>query len=282
MVVTLDTNIEYGATALLDSGCEGSCIDTKFVKKHNLNVHKLPRPLPVYNADGTPNLDGCIEAFVALQLKIGSHIETIDFGVTNLGQGEIFLGHDWLKKNNPNIDWCKGLVEFSQCPSSCQPLYIRSMKQDSPKKNPKVSQWKEDETILIVDPNPALNIRAKTNVATELAIKEHDKKQQKSWQEIIPEYLHDFPEVFTKQDFNELPPHCPWDHAIELLPGTKERLDCKIYPLSQDEQEQLDEFLEEHLRTGRIRSSKSPMASPFFFVKKKMEGFIQSRTTESS
>src|SRR5262245_30885590 len=95
------------------------------------------------------------------------------------------------------------------------------------------------------------------------------KKRQKSWQEIVPEYLHDFPEVFTKQDFNELPPHCPWDHAIELLPGTKERLDCKIYPLSQDEQEQLDEFLEEHLCTGCIQSSKSPMASPFFFVKKK-------------
>ena len=121
----------------------------------------------------------------------------------------------------------------------------------------------------IVDPNPTLNICAKMNMATELAIKEHNKKQQKSWQEIVPEYFHDFPEVFTKQDFNELPPHRPWDHAIELLPGTKERLDCKIYPLSQDEQEQLDEFLEEHLRTGRIRSSKSPMASPFFFVKKK-------------
>ena len=31
----------------------------------------------------------------------------------------------------------------------------------------------------------------------------------------------------------------------------------------------LDEFLDENLRTGRIRPSKSPMASPFFFVKKK-------------
>ena len=45
--------------------------------------------------------------------------------------------------------------------------------------------------------------------------------------------------------------------------------DCKIYPLNPTEQKQLDEFLKEQLETGRIQSSKSPMASPFFFVKKK-------------
>ena len=45
--------------------------------------------------------------------------------------------------------------------------------------------------------------------------------------------------------------------------------DCKIYPLNPTEQKELDEFLKEQLETGRIVSSKSPMASPFFFVKKK-------------
>ena len=45
--------------------------------------------------------------------------------------------------------------------------------------------------------------------------------------------------------------------------------DCKIYPLNPTEQKQLDKFLKEQLETGRIQSSKSPMASPFFFVKKK-------------
>jgi len=45
--------------------------------------------------------------------------------------------------------------------------------------------------------------------------------------------------------------------------------DCKIYPLNVKEQEELDKFLEEHLKSGRIRPSKSPCAAPFFFVKKK-------------
>lgn len=35
------------------------------------------------------------------------------------------------------------------------------------------------------------------------------------------------------------------------------------------EQKELDEFLTENLATGRIRPSKSPMAAPMFFVKKK-------------
>ena len=53
-----------------------------------------------------------------------------------------------------------------------------------------------------------------------------------------------------------------------MVPNAK-NLDCKIYPLSLEEQRQLDEFLDENLKTGQIRPSKSPMASPFFFVKKK-------------
>jgi hypothetical protein len=39
--------------------------------------------------------------------------------------------------------------------------------------------------------------------------------------------------------------------------------------LSNDEQTQLDKFLEENLSTDHIRRSKSPIASPFFFIKKK-------------
>ena len=71
-----------------------------------------------------------------------------------------------------------------------------------------------------------------------------------------------------RQPLMNLPPRHPWDHAIELVPGSQP-LDCKIYPLAQGEQEALEEFLKENLETGRIKPSKSPMASPFFFIKKK-------------
>ena len=118
-IVTLDTRDEYKADALLDSGCQGSCIDIKYVRRHGLTTIKLPRPIPVYNADGQPNSDGPISEMISLQLKIGDHLEKIDFGVTNLGRGEIFLGHDWLRLHNPSIDWREGLIEFNRCPSYC-------------------------------------------------------------------------------------------------------------------------------------------------------------------
>ena len=43
----------------------------------------------------------------------------------------------------------------------------------------------------------------------------------------------------------------------------------KNYNLTPEEQKELDKLLDENLEKGYIRPSQSPMASPFFFVKKK-------------
>ena len=74
--------------------------------------------------------------------------------------------------------------------------------------------------------------------------------------------------MFAKEDFNILLEHRQWDHVIELIPGTEPK-SSKVYPLSPVEQKELDSFLEENLCTGRIRPSKSSMAAPVFFIKKK-------------
>jgi hypothetical protein len=41
-VITLDTMCKLKATALLDSGCEGSCIDIDFVQENKLPTTHLP------------------------------------------------------------------------------------------------------------------------------------------------------------------------------------------------------------------------------------------------
>jgi len=79
--------------------------------------------------------------------------------------------------------------------------------------------------------------------------------------------------VFVKEDFDILLEHRQWDHTIELVPGSEPK-SSKVYPLSLVEQKKLDSFLEENLHTGRIRPSKSPMAAPVFFIKKK-DGSLQ-------
>ena len=47
---------------------------------------------------------------------------------------------------------------------------------------------------------------------------------------------------------------------------------CKVYLLAASEQKELDAFLKENLDSGWIRPSKSPMASPVFFIKRKDGG----------
>jgi len=84
----------------------------------------------------------------------------------------------------------------------------------------------------------------------------------------LPAYVVEFQSVFAKEDFDILPEHRKWDHAIELIPGAEPK-SSKVYPLSLLEQTELDAFLEENLHTGRIRPSKSPIAAPVFFIKKK-------------
>src|SRR6202048_313532 len=88
-----------------------------------------------------------------------------------------------------------------------------------------------------------------------------------------PSYFEEFEEVFAKESFDQLPPHRPWDHVIDLKPGN-EAPHGRCYPLSSKEKEELDTFLDENLRTGRIRPSKSPYASPFFF-RTKPEGALR-------
>ena len=89
------------------------------------------------------------------------------------------------------------------------------------------------------------------NLSTDIAIAAGESKQTKTFEEIVPEAYYEYKDVFAKKTFNELPPHQPWDHAIELLPGNH-KVDCKTYNLTTAKQKELDNFLEENLSTGRI------------------------------
>ncbi|VDC06330.1 unnamed protein product, partial [Peniophora sp. CBMAI 1063] len=93
-------------------------------------------------------------------------------------------------------------------------------------------------------------------------------KKEQTFQERVPSLYHDFRDLFDKEHFDKLSPQTEWSHVIELIQGARP-VDCKVYPLTLAEQDELRKFIEENLTSGRIRPSKSPMASPFFFIKKK-------------
>ena len=110
-----------------------------------------------------------------------------------------------------------------------------------------------------------MDIRASSTISQRLA--EAFQTNSKVLSPIL-DYLKEFTSVFSKQSFDALPEPREWDHAMELIPGSKPS-GCKIYPLSPTEQKELDIFLKENLQMGQIRPSKSPISSPVFFIKKK-------------
>jgi len=74
--------------------------------------------------------------------------------------------------------------------------------------------------------------------------------------------------VFSIQKAKLLPEHRPYDLAIQIKEDKIPLLGL-IYSLSALELKTLQEFLEENIKIGIIRLSKSPCGAPVLFVKKK-------------
>ena len=104
----------------------------------------------------------------------------------------------------------------------------------------------------------------KTNIATELAIKENNKKEEKTDEELVPKEFHQYLDIFSEEKAHRFPKPRPWDHKIKVKEGFEPK-SFKNYNLTPAEQIELDIFLKENLEKGYIRPSQSLMASPFFF-----------------
>ncbi|OSX63210.1 hypothetical protein POSPLADRAFT_1091187, partial [Postia placenta MAD-698-R-SB12] len=91
--------------AFIDSGTTGIFISPRFVREHRLRTEPLPRPIPVFNVDGTPNKEALITRRALLSYKITY--------VASIGKEDIIFGHTWLKLENPKIDWKTGRVELN-------------------------------------------------------------------------------------------------------------------------------------------------------------------------
>ncbi|CCO31917.1 Retrotransposable element Tf2 155 kDa protein type 1 [Rhizoctonia solani AG-1 IB] len=85
--------------------------------------------------------------------------------------------------------------------------------------------------------------------------------------ESIPTQYHKFAKVFGKEEFNKLPPH--WSYDIEIELTEEGPLNSPLYSMTDAESVTLKQWLEDELKAGKIRPSKSPISSPVMFVPKK-------------
>ena len=271
---------------LLDCGAGGIFLDQNFARKHNLRTTKLEQPIRARNVDGTDNKQGTICYYMDLNIKIGDRTFLERFYITGLGNQKIILGLPWLRKHNPEIDWEKGTVTWRNSEQSKDLVKLWQQKRESIRKEQQPSMKEEEDqetaknhssnplsdtdTILLelLDTEDEVWINTKTNMATSLAAEANSKKPKLTPKQLVPEEYHEYLDVFDEEKANRYPESRPWDHKIEMKTGFKPKL-FKTYNLTPEEQSELDKFLKENLDKGYIKPLESPMASPFFFVKKK-------------
>ena len=226
----------------------GCFVDKSWALDRCLQLSKLMKPVPVLNVNGTRNQEGDITHYVLLTVGVGKHTEKLWCAVTCLGKVPLILGHDWLKKHNPNIDWTTGDIKLSRCPPKCKSLMDMCFTK-------LISDKESQETW----------IRALKNHESKGDV---DESTLEEAQKLVPCKYWDYLDVFLKSKSKHMLLRKPWDHGIDL----KENFPLKkgqLIPLLVDKQKEVEAFLDDQLSKGYIRPSSSQQTSPVFFVPKK-------------
>jgi hypothetical protein len=252
--------------AMVDSGATALFVDKKYAESQKMWQVPLEHPIRLHNIDGTLNEAGSITHKVKLSLKVGSDEEIFEFYVTSLGPEKVILGLPWLRHRNPTINWQEGTMHLGTDQGmSPEPLEIELTRiaancmERRRLLSEKVMDTIQDKIFCLAGFTYSQQIAEKANRA----------KGIRTFEEMVPEPYRDFAKVFSEEESHRLPKHQPWDHAIDLEPDATLHWKVKSYPMSPAEQVELDKWLEENLAKGYLRPSKSPMASPVFFIKKK-------------
>ncbi len=251
--------------AMVDSGATALFLDKKYAEHQKMLQIPLEFPIMSYNIDGSLNEAGSITHKVKLILKLGQDKKKHDFLVTSLGPEKVILGLPWLRLRNPAIDWQAGTLRLpsdNKDPGEVEVEVTRIMANRMERRRllaENVLESVHDEVYCLAGFTYSQQIAEKATAA----------KGKKTFEEMVPEHYRDFAKVFSEEESQRLPEHQPWDHAIDLEPGATLHWKVRTYPMSPAEQVELDKFLAEHIAKEYLVESKSPMASPVFFIKKK-------------
>ena len=161
-----------------------------------------------------------------------------------------------MQAHNPEINWEIGEVKITRCPPLCG-------------KNTKLERGqkvKKGKRVVTLEKEKIVKwaVEDKKNWGREEEVEADHKKIK----EMVPQRFLKWRKVFGKVESERMPIRKIWDHAIDLKEMFKPQKG-RIYPLSRDEREEVQNFINNQLRKGYIRPSKYPQTSPVFFVGKK-------------
>ena len=102
---------------LVDFGCTHIGIDKQLVKEKRIQTKLINFLFKVFNANRTKNTE--VTKAAPLEIEINSHKKQLEAAVTDLNGMDMFLGHNWLIKHNPEVNWKNRTIKFTKYPGSC-------------------------------------------------------------------------------------------------------------------------------------------------------------------
>ena len=226
--------------ALVDSGYTHTRINEQLVKDKRIQTKKIDFLFEVFNADGTKN--GEVTKVASLKVEINGYKEILEAAITDLDGTDMFLGHDWLVKHNPEVNWKNGIIKFTRCLGNCTMTH-RDIRFNS-RRTKKMDKTEQDNG-------------------------EIGKELDNTNPEDLPDYIRPFTHLFNKKKFEKLPEQREWDHEINLMEEAPRELNAKAYAMTIKEEEVLNQWLDEQLKAGLIVESKSRYVAPCFYIPKK-------------
>ena len=70
----------------------------------------LPKPITIYNIDGTENRQGKVTQYCWLKIRKGNKEQRMRFFIANMGEDCFVLRHPFLSAFNPQVDWSRGQI----------------------------------------------------------------------------------------------------------------------------------------------------------------------------
>ena len=271
----IDTQEGVTVEVLLDSGVTRLVMSSEFAKKQGFKLKKLERPMNVRNVDGSFNKEGPIEHTVEVNIYYQGHRERTEIDVIGGQKWTVILGMPWLARHNPEIDWRTGEVKMTRCPEECgkqwRPVQGKSGWEKQKEEEAKEEAGRKREEKDKKRKQKRERTMKVKKIAEEWEIWEEGEEAARSEEEakrLVPEKFHQWIKVFGKKQLERMPTRKIWDHAIDTKEGFMPRKG-KVYPLSREERGEVHEFIQEQLRKGYIRPSKSPQTVLVFFLGKK-------------
>ncbi len=193
----------HSCSALVDSGAEGNFLDISVAAQWGIPAILLPSPISVRSLNGLL-LSSITHSTPSVSLVVsGNHREVIELYLLDSTGAPVVLGHPWLVQHNPHVDWSGNSV----------------------------LSW--SQSCLASCLGAALSSGSLSSV---FQVESADLSG-------VPTEYHDLCRVFSKSRATSLPPHRPYDCAIDLLPGTSPPKG-RLYSLSCPEERPWTSILE--------------------------------------